>query len=224
MLTRRTFLAAPLLAQRRPPANVLFLAADDMNNALGCYGHPVVKTPNIDRLASRSVRFERADRQFPLCGPSRASLLTGLRPDVTRVLGNNIDIVFWGDHGWNLGEHTRWQKMSLMEDSARVPLLISAPGSAGNGKVHRGLTEFVDVYPTLAQLCGLTPPANLAGTSLAPVLNNPARPARKPPTLNSPTRRSPAAASALTATAASAGKARASPRRSSTIICTTLLS
>lgn len=386
MLTRRSFLAAPLLAQQRPPVNVLFLAADDMNNALGCYGNPVVKTPNIDRLAARAVRFERAYCQFPLCGPSRASLLTGLRPDATRVLGNNIDfrdfhpdavtlpqlfknngyfsaregkmfhmnvpgevtlprfqdekswnhsvspggpeaksegqrrattergrqfgmewvatpdgkgqsdsnaadhaialleahrkdpfflgvgflrphlpfvapakffdlypldslplpknppgdlddipklaqsvrphlwnhmgmndsgiresrrgyyastsfmdeqvgrvldalekldlarntiIVFWGDHGWNLGEHTRWQKMSLMEDSARVPLLISAPGRKGNGKVHHGLTEFVDVYPTLAQLCGLKPPANLAGTSLAPVLDNPSLPGKK---------------------------------------------
>lgn len=390
MITRRSFLAAgaaaSVSAQSSRPKNVLFLAADDMNNALGCYGHKVVKSPNIDRLASRGVRFDRAYCQFPLCGPSRASLLTGMRPDTTKVLGNNIDfrdhlpnavtlpqlfknngwysaregkmfhmnvptevtlprfqdapswhhsvspggpeaktpgelhrlsppgtqlgmqwlsaasgegqsdsnaaeraiallekhgkdpfflgvgflrphlpfvapakfydlypldsiplpdnppgdlddipaaakgvrpflwnhmgmnerqirearrgyyastsfmdeqlgrvldalerlklaentiVVFWGDHGWNLGEHTRWQKMSLMEDSARVPLIVSAPGSKGNGRACPSLVEFVDLYPTLAALCGLKPPADLEGQSMTTLLDNPSRPFKK---------------------------------------------
>ncbi len=392
MLNRRSFLAAmgaaPFAsAQVRRRPNVLFLAADDMNTALGCYGHPMAKTPNIDRLAARGVRFDRAYCQFPLCGPSRASLLLGLRPDQTKVLDNNIDfrkfhpdivtlpqffknsgwfsaregkmfhmnvpnevglprfqdepswnhsgspqgleqktpgegrklnppgvnfgmnwiaaataegqaddnaanhaltlmeqhkdkpfflgvgfvrphlpfvapksfydmypldkivpaknpaddlddipkaakavrptqwdnmkmddertrealrgyyastsfmdsqvgkvldglerlgladntiVVFWGDHGWHLGEHTKWQKMSLMENGARVPLIIADPrGGPARGKSTTSLVEFVDLYPTLAELCGLKAPDHVEGQSLVPLLKNPSRPWKK---------------------------------------------
>jgi len=375
-------LALPLLGQEAAPPrlNVLFIAADDMNVGLGCYGHPMVKTPNVDRLAARSLRFEHAYCQFPLCNPSRASLMTGLRPDTTRVLDNKtffrsvhreiitlpqhfrrngyfvsrigkmyhygvpaqigtdgvddpiswdrvvnpkgrdkfdekdvinlvpsikniggsltyfiakgtddeqtdgliaaeavsqleekrnspfflavgffrphvpcvaeqadfdlypldkirvpsgdrtgipematatvrpphyglsekdlqpmiqayyasttlmdkqvgklldaVDrlgladrtvIVFWGDHGWSLGERGMWQKMSLFEEAAQVPLLVSAPGMKARGRSTGRLAELVDVYPTLSDLCGL--PANPAheGQSLRPLLDDPDR-------------------------------------------------
>ncbi len=363
--------------------NVLFLIADDLNNLLGCYGDSRAKTPNIDRLAARGVRFDRAYCTFPLCGPSRNSMLTGLHPNSTGILANaqifrqtipaqhslpqafrlsgyfaarigklyhynvprsigtnghddpgswelelnpaGVDrleeepqiftllpgqfggtlswyaspkgdgqhtdglnaedaewvlercakrkdrpfflavgffrphtpyvapkayfdqysekdmpvvqnvkedqadippaglasykreqdqltddlrrqalqayyasisfmdaqvgrvvnalerlglaestiIVFTSDHGYHTGEHGLWQKMSLFEESARVPLLVVAPGTATKGGIAKSPVSHIDLFPTLAELCRVTPPANVQGQSLVSMLKDP---------------------------------------------------
>lgn len=81
LLLTLTFL--PIRGADRP--NVLFIAADDLNTAIGCYGSVIAKTPHLDRLAASGVCFERAYHQIPLCNPARASVMTGLRPDRTGV-------------------------------------------------------------------------------------------------------------------------------------------
>jgi len=379
-------LAGTLPAQER--RNVLFIVSDDLNNFLGCYGDPQAKTPNLDKLAARGVLFERAYCSFPLCGPSRNSMLTGLYPNSTGIhqnslifrqtipqqqsmpqafrlasyltarigklyhynvpnsigtnghddpaswelelnpggvdrmqehskifslvprqfggtlswyaspapeaqhtdaleatdaewvlercakhpdrpfflavgffrphtpyvapqsyfslypeermrvvpniqedqqdippaglgsykkeqdqmtddlrrqalqayyasisfmdaqVGRVVDaldrlgladstvIVFTSDHGYHTGEHGLWQKMSLFEESSRVPLLIVAPGVAKRGGVAQTPVSQVDLFPTLAELCGVQTPDNLQGQSLVPMLRDTSSPGR----------------------------------------------
>jgi len=106
-----------------PRMNVLFIVSDDLNCQLGCYGNTVVQTPNIDRLASRGVRFERSYCNYPVCNASRTSFLSGRYPDTTGVFGNTTD-----------------PRVQLGNDFKFLPEYFRAQGyfTAGIGKIAHG--------------------------------------------------------------------------------------
>ncbi|HUW92006.1 MAG TPA: sulfatase [Bacteroidales bacterium] len=88
-------------------------------------------------------------------------------------LRENTIIVLWGDHGYHLGEQDLWCKSTNFELDARVPLIISSPGAKGSGHECKAIVETLDIYPTLAEICGLIPQSKLSGVSLNPLLINP---------------------------------------------------
>lgn len=90
-------------------------------------------------------------------------------------LAKNTIVVFWGDHGWHLGDHGMWCKHTNYEQAARIPLLVSAPGVTPPGSHSQSPVETVDIYPTLAELAGLPLPHGLDGRSFATISKDPAQ-------------------------------------------------
>ena len=86
-------------------------------------------------------------------------------------LAKNTAVVLWGDHGWHLGDHGLWCKHSNFEQATAAPLIVVAPGMKTNQKTTSH-SEFVDIFPTLCELTGHTPPAQLEGDSLVPILKD----------------------------------------------------
>ncbi len=94
-------------------------------------------------------------------------------------LADNTIVVLFADHGFHLGEHGRWSKYSLFEQSTRVPMIVRVPGAAGNGRTCNEIVELVDLLPTLTDLWAIKPPPNCEGTSFRPLVHDPGRPWKK---------------------------------------------
>jgi len=88
---------------------------------------------------------------------------------------DNTIIIIWGDHGWKLGEHNGWCKQTNYNIDIHVPMIICSPNQPNKGKQTFELTELVDIYPSLCELAGITPPTYLQGTSFVPLIKEPNR-------------------------------------------------
>lgn len=88
-------------------------------------------------------------------------------------------VIFTSDHGYHLGDHFLWGKVTLFDIGAKVPFIVRAPGHTRAGTTSEAMVELIDIYPTLADLTGLTPPEHLQGSSLRPLLDHPDRRGKK---------------------------------------------
>lgn len=140
------------------------------NYELRSYGTVPVNGDIADGMGLKLIRGYRA------CVSFMDAQLGRVMDELDRLgLRENTVVIFWGDHGYHLGENGVWTKMTNFENGARAPLIVSAPGQKTAGQRTRALVEHVDMYPTLAELCGLAVPQHLEGTSLKPLIEKPER-------------------------------------------------
>lgn len=128
-----------------------------------------------EALALQLIRGYRAATSYT--DAQIGKVLGGL--DALKLRENTV-VILWGDHGWNLGEHTMWCKHCCFETSMRVPMIVSAPMSEGfqAGARTMAIAEYIDIYPTLCDLAGLEKPRQLQGMSFAAQLADPSKPLR----------------------------------------------
>ncbi len=123
-----------------------------------------------EELARQAIQAYYASITFADAQVGR--VLEGLRE---AGLDKNTVVLFTSDHGYHMGEHGHYQKTTLFENATRVPLIISYPGMETAGQTTESFAEMIDFYPTLAELCGLTPPQFISGVSQVPSLQDPAK-------------------------------------------------
>lgn len=140
------------------------------------YGHPPGRDPDTDADYARLMRQAYA-ASVSYMDAQIGRVLRALRE---QGLEDDTVVVVWSDHGFLLGEHAIWGKHCLYEDALRSPLIIRHPGLAQPGVRSAAIVETVDVFPTLAELCGLPLPEGLDGRSLRPQLADPAAASSKP--------------------------------------------
>ena len=101
--------------------------------------------------------------------------------DALKASGHEDDtvVIFTSDHGYHLGDHFLWGKVTLFDIGAKVPFIVRAPGLTKPGTTSEAMVELIDIYPTVAHLTGLTPPDHLQGVSLRPLLGHPERMGKK---------------------------------------------
>lgn len=140
------------------------------NYELRSYGTVPPKGEVVDEMALNLIRGYRA------CVSFMDAQLGRVLDELDRLgLRENTIVVFWGDHGYHLGENGLWTKMTNFELGTHAPLIVSVPGQKTAGQRSKALVEHVDMYPTLTQLCGLPQPKHLEGTSFVPLIEKPDR-------------------------------------------------
>lgn len=140
------------------------------NYELRSYGTVPPKSEVVDEMALNLIRGYRT------CVSFMDAQLGRVLDELDRLgLRENTIVVFWGDHGYHLGENGLWTKMTNFELGTHAPLIVSVPGQKTAGQRSKALVEHVDMYPTLTQLCGLPHPKHLEGTSFVPLIEKPDR-------------------------------------------------
>jgi arylsulfatase A-like enzyme len=154
------------------PKDSPLMAMNSMYELRGCYDLEFVQHPSNYRLPDETARLLKHGyyASVSFIDACIGKLMDGLRD---LGLDENTIVVFWGDHGWKLGEHGSWCKQTNYNIDTRVPLMIRDPRIRLEGAKTESLTELVDLYPTLCDLAGIDAPEGMEGTSLKPLLEDP---------------------------------------------------
>jgi arylsulfatase A-like enzyme len=161
----------PLAENRTTPGNAPAYA---MNLGYELRGYDDFKDLPLPEEGSLSAERERLLKHGYYASVSYIDAQLGRLLDALEEfdLAENTLVVLWGDHGWKLGEHNGWCKQTNYEIDTHVPLIFAGPGTGKAGSKYNGLTEFVDVYPTLVDLAGFELPDHLHGKSLVPAFSD----------------------------------------------------